>query len=175
MIARRTLFLAAGAEALVSCATPAPVSEDTSYRTPPSGADAEINFYDYTRPQAGQSISITYDDGSGVRTVGADLRPREFEFPSTPRYPTRTSGTMKVTITLTRDGRTAAVDTLELPLKTDWIWGVAVHAAAENPMQSCIGCMGAHRQPLPADLARVPGEAMWIVWSGNSIRNPGVA
>ena len=176
MIARRSIILAA-AVSLTGCAAVVepPAPRDGSARTLPSGADAEVNFYDYTRPAApGQSLTISFDDGSGPRTVGPDLRPREFEFPSTPRYPTRSSGVLKVSVTLNRAGRVAAATSFDLPLRSDWIWGVAIHTEAENPIGSCIGCMGAAHQPIAPELARVPGESLWINWSGNSIRNPAV-
>ena len=174
MRSRRAFILLSGALALAACA-PAPRDQGPA-PTPSSGADAEINFYDYTTspPESGQSLTITFDDGGGPRTVGADLRPREFEFPSTPRYPTRASGTLKVKITLNRSGREAASTSFDLPLRSDWIWGVAIHTAVENPMDTCIGCMGWRGQPITPDLARMPGESLWINWSGNSIRNPAV-
>lgn len=175
MISRRTLLIAPGALAVAACATPDD-PRDPAPRTPPSGADAEVNFYDYTRPRLeGQSLTITFDDGRGPRTVGADLRPREFEFPSTPRYPTRNAGTLKITVALNRNGRVAATTAFDLPLRRDWIWGVAIHTEVENPMTACIGCMGASRAAIDPALVRTPGEALWINWSGNSIRHPGVA
>ena len=174
MRSRRAFIILSGVLALAACA---PAARDPGFApTPPSGADAEINFYDYTTGARGadQSLTITFDDGSGPRTVGADLRPREFDFPSTPRYPTRASGTVSVTITLNRGGREAASTSFDLPLRSDWIWGVAIHTAVGNPMDSCIGCMGWRGQPIPPNLARTPGESLWINWSGNSIRHPAV-
>jgi len=174
MTGRRFLPLAAAA-ALAACAPNPVVDRQAPYRTPASGADAEVVFYDYTTPADGPAaLSVTFDDGRGPRIVGSDLRVREFGFASTPIYPTRNTGTLRVSVTLTREGQHAATKTLELPLKSDWRWGVGIRADAQNPREPCIGCMGVEITPVAPAARRAEGENLYLVWSGNSIRNPGV-
>ena len=172
----RRFLLFAVVAALSACAPAAGVIDPQApYRTPASGADAEVVFYDYTTPADGPAaLSITFDDGRRARTVGSDLRPREFGFASTPIYPTRNTGTLRVSVTLTRNGREAATETIELPLKSDWRWGVGIRADAQNPREPCIGCMGVEITPIAPAVRRAEGENLYLVWSGNSIRNPGV-
>ncbi len=172
----RGVLIALAVGSLAACAPTAGVIDPQApYRTPASGSDAEVVFYDYTTASDGPAtLSITFDDGRGPRTVGRDLRPREFGFASSPIYPTRNNGTLRVSVTLTRNGQAAATETIELPLKTDWRWGVGVHADTNNPLEPCIGCMGVEFTPIAPSVRRAEGESLYLVWSGNSIRNPGV-
>jgi hypothetical protein len=140
-----------------------------------AGAEAEVVFYDYTSPSDGPAaLAITFDDGGGPRVVGADLKLREFGFPSSPKYPTRSTGSLRVSVTLTRDGQVAASETIDLPLKSDWRWGVGIRADARDPREPCIGCMGVEVSPIQGAVRRAADENLYLVWSGNSIRNPGV-
>jgi len=164
-----TVFLAIGA-----CA-PMPPTLPVVTPDAPAGADAQVVFYDYTTAADGPgAISITFDDGRGPRDAGRDLKVREFSFASTPIYPTSNAGVLRVTVTLTRDGHEAATESVELPLKTDWRWGVAIRADAQNPREPCIGCMGVEVTPISPALRRADGENLYLIWSGASIRSPGV-
>ncbi len=172
---RRALVLAV--IALTGCAPGANVSAPRAgeARTAPSGADAEVVFYDYTSPADGPAaLGISFDDGSGFRNVGREMRLREFGFASSPIYPTRNTGTLRVSVTLTRNGREAATETIDLPMKSDWRWGIGIHAGAEDPRVPCIGCMGVEFTPVAPESRRSEGENLYLVWGGNSIRNPGV-
>jgi hypothetical protein len=102
--------------------------------------------------------------------AAGELRPREFGFPSSARYDTRASGTLRVSVRFEGSGRSAVGD-VELPLRPDWIWGVSLHVTARDPREGCMGCMGVRSFPLSGAPA---GEQLHLVWGGNSISAPAV-
>lgn len=176
MKARHRSITAIAVLGIVGACAPTTATDSGAASRPPAGqADAEVVFYDYTTAADGPAaIKITFDDGRGSRDAGRDLSVREFTFASTPIYPTRNTGVLRVSVTLVRDGREAATGMVELPLKSDWRWGVAIKADAQNPREPCIGCMGVEVAPISPALRRAEDENLYLIWSGNSIRSPTV-
>jgi hypothetical protein len=43
-----------------------------------------------------------------------------------------------------------------------------------NPTRGCFGCMGVQAFPLAAPYQRTRSDSVWLVWGGNSIRNPAI-
>ncbi|HEX8666811.1 MAG TPA: hypothetical protein VF727_00385 [Allosphingosinicella sp.] len=155
---------------LSACAAPrAPATAD-----PPrsDGALSQLVFYDYRTPADPKgSFSMRFDDGSGPRFVKSEeLRPREFGFPSSTRYDTRASGSLRVSVRFEGSGRSGS-GSVELPLRPDWIWGVSLHVTARDPREGCMGCLGVRSFPLSGAPA---GEQLHLVWGGNSISAPAV-
>jgi hypothetical protein len=140
---------------------------------PPPAADqrSEIVFYDY-RPPAQQvgELSARFDDGDGERSVApSEFRLREFGFPSSAHYRTRSEGTMRVTVALRHQGRVSE-GSFDLPLRPDWRHGIAIHLTRGEPPEGCMGCMGGKAIPLAAPIGA--DTTLFIAWGGNSIAQP---
>lgn len=115
---------------------------------------------------------VRFDDGSGERIVRpSDFKLREWGFPTSERIDTRSSGTLDIHVTLTRDGKAVAQGSVALPLKPDWTYGISLSAHARNPVEGCLGCMGVRSFPIEGSTGPNP-EKLHIVWGGNSISAP---
>jgi hypothetical protein len=88
-------------------------------------------------------------------------------------FPTRSSGTLKIRITLYADDViTETSGTLDLSLKGDWRWGIDIFIQEEDPTGLCFGCFGSKSYELDPALGYEGNERLYILWGGNSIRNP---
>ncbi len=147
---------------LAACAHPGSQS--------PAPAKAQVHFYDNRVPadKLGE-YTIRFDDGSGERMVRPqDFRLREWGFPTSERLPTRTSGTLSIRVTLTREGRQVSEGAVSLPLRPDWIYGISLMAHGRNPTEGAMGLMGVRSFPIEGE----PAEQLHIMWGGNSISAP---
>ena len=156
-----------------ACAQPAPLGSPSgqpagSQVAPvPSPAAAEIEAYDYrTRLDRAGEFDVRILAGSAERSVpvariGTGEQARPVATPST--------GTLRVVVRFNSGGRTVATRDLELPLKPDWRWGLALHVTARNPTEGCMGCFGVRSTPIPGSTT---GEQLHVVWGGNSISSP---
>ena len=70
------------------------------------------------------------------------------------------------------DGTVASSGGITLSLKPDWIHGVDIHAATEDPRRYCFGCQGSVRFELDPVAASPAADAIYVVWGGNSISSP---
>ena len=162
------ILLSAACLALLAC-TPNPPEAAQSR----PALKSQVHFYDMRVPadKAGQ-YTIRFDDGSGERIVRpSDFQLREWGFPTSERIETRSSGTLDIHVTLSREGRPVAEGSVALPLKPDWIYGISLQAHARNPVESCLGCMGVRSFPISGETGSNP-EKLHIVWGGNSISAP---
>ena len=159
----------------VKVTVPALLLAGCALAPPPQPAAAEqrseIVFYDYRTPdaQVGE-LAARFDDGSGERVVPpAEFRLREWGFPSSANYPTRSAGTVTVTVALRHDGRLSE-GSFALPLQPDWRHGIAIHLTAGEPPEGCMGCIGGKAIPLAAPIGRY--NTLFVAWGGNSISRP---
>jgi hypothetical protein len=161
--------------ALASIAAAISVGGCTSRPIPASTENvgrSEVEFYDNRTPLDGPGeFIISFNDGSGERTLRqSDLRPRTWAFPSSPVFTTRSTGNLHIQVTFARNGEQAS-GILDLPLKTDWRYGISLHVTSRNPLEGCFGCMGVKSVPLKSGAV---GEQLHMVWSGNSISQPAI-
>ena len=162
-----TLFVASCVQ--IAPAPPAIGMGSATPRTQPAQLRSEIEAYDYRgSADAGGILDVRINDGSGERQVpvahvgqGEQARPMV----------TRSTGTLRVTVRLVRNGRALASQALELPLRPDWRWGLALHVSARNPLEGCFGCLGVRSTLLAGGSG---GEKLHVVWGGNSISAPAV-
>ncbi len=136
-----------------------------------AGPRSEIVFYDYRTPDARVGeLAARFDDGGGERIVPpSEFRPREWGFPSSMTYPTRSAGTVGVTVSLRHDGRLSE-GSFALPLQPDWRHGIAIHLTAGEAPEGCMGCIGGKAIPLAAPIGRY--TTLFVAWGGNSIAHP---
>lgn len=115
-------------------------------------------------------LTVTIDDGSGARAIaGASLAPDEdYGQPHSAWLPTRSDGTLVVSVRATLAAGGPATAEVAVPLQDDWEWEFQIVRAATDPIDTCFGCVGSER------LAGLPGSglAIWLVWGGNSISAP---
>jgi hypothetical protein len=87
--------------------------------------------------------------------------------------PTPDQGMLEVRAVLTTDdGALLASGATQLVLESDWRWGVTVWWTNRDPALDCFGCTGRLAIPIPESLRATPADSLYIVWGGNSIRNP---
>lgn len=154
--------------ALAACA-----HQPAQIAAPGAAPKAQVHFYDSRVPaDAPGEFTVRFDDGSGERIVRpADFQLREWGFPTSERFNTRSSGTLHIAVTLTRDGRKVGEGSLDLPLKEDWTYGISLLATARNPVEGSMGVMGVRSFPIAGATGANP-EKLHIVWGGNSISKP---
>lgn len=118
------------------------------------------------------AVAIRFDDGRSRGTVtgedfsGTDgrLATREFE--------TRTSGTLRVDVTVRDGAEEIAEGGVEIPLRPDWRWGVSLSVDDDDPADTCFGCFGSAAFAVAESHRRSPSDSLWVVWGGNSISDP---
>jgi hypothetical protein len=134
-------------------------------------ARSELVFYDYRTPDARVGeLSARFDDGGGGRLVpSSEFRLREWGFPSSAHYPTRSAGTIEVTVSLRHEGQLSE-GSFALPLQPDWRHAVAIHLTAGAAPEGCMGCIGGKAIPLAAPIGRY--TTLFVAWGGNSISRP---
>jgi hypothetical protein len=165
-VSRTALALAAAA--LSSCAA---TSAPPHAAEAPGAVRSEIVFYDYRTPDrmVGE-LSARFDDGSGERAVPpAEFRQREFGFPSSATYSTRSEGAMRVNVSLRHQGQVSE-GAFDLPLRPDWRYGIAVHLTGGEAPEGCWGCLGGKAIPLASPIGTA--TTLFVAWGGNSISRP---
>jgi hypothetical protein len=102
-------------------------------------------------------VSVTFDDGSGSRTVVLETPWQTFV--------TRDAGTLSVRFVVGAPD-TLAVGQIELPLKKDWRWGVAAHVSDRNPVDDSF-CVEAKSFPLRRAIPNA--DSLYIAWGGSQL------
>ena len=125
-------------------------------------------------PLTVQGLQVHFDDGTRQWTVpGTALAHVSGRVWRGEPQATATSGTLRVRYELASpDGQLLSTGAIELPLQPDWIHGVDIHAAIEDPRRHCMGCLGAVEFPLAAQARSADARAVFVVWGGNSITSP---
>jgi hypothetical protein len=54
----------------------------------------------------------------------------------------------------------------------DWGYAFTIRVDSLDPTRYCFGCLGAHAFPLAAQYRRTVRDSVWVVWGGNSFKNP---
>lgn len=130
--------------------------------TEADSARAEFSFAVRAATNLPVDIStVTFDDGSGPRTV-AVLYPWQ-------EHVTRNSGTLHVRFVVGAPD-TLAVGEMDLPLRKDWRWSVTAFIYDRNPKAESF-CIDATSFPLRRP---IPGaDSLYLGWSGLPISQPG--
>ncbi len=146
----RLLILAAVLPALLACDE---ARMRISVQPGPQG-DPEVRI---SRPTwTGASLAVVLD---------SEHRSTEFE--------TRRSGSIVIPFTLLMNGEdTATTGTVELPLKSDWRWGLDFFLSDADPREACFGCTGSRAFDVDPAMGLATGVKLWAVWGGNSISDP---
>jgi hypothetical protein len=122
-------------------------------------------------------LTVTVRDRDRViQWTGADFKARSDDpTPVTPEVETSTTGPdLEVSYRLESAGAVLSMGTVAVPRRRDWRWAVTIWAATTSPEEGCFGCFGSQGFPL-AEAFRAPErDSIWVVWSGNSISDPGI-
>lgn len=91
----------------------------------------------------------------------------------TKSFVTPTSGSMLIRFTLS-DSIRGDVDsgTITLEAKPDWRWSVDFVLSSSNPFNSCFGCLAYSAFPVDSVFQISNQDSLFIIWGGNSIKNP---
>jgi hypothetical protein len=104
--------------------------------------------------------------------TGAEIGTRSSPNHSAP-VETPNDGTLRVRAELQdASGAVLTSGEVRLDLRPDWVWGVDIWLASENPTLGCFGCMGYRAFAIPAALRVTPTDSLYMIWGGNSISNP---
>ena len=143
---------------------------------PPSGttlAQVVVSAH-LPAPLSVERLAVHFDDGTRQWTVhGRDLAHASGNvWRGTPQT-TAASGTLHVRYVVTApDATVVSEGSIDLPLRADWIHGVDIHAATEDPRRHCMGCQASVRFALAPQGRSPAADAVYVVWGGNSISNP---
>ncbi|HUF65430.1 MAG TPA: hypothetical protein VMM17_05580, partial [Gemmatimonadaceae bacterium] len=90
-----------------------------------------------------------------------------------PDLPTARSGTLRVAYALvTADNDTVSAGALDLPLRSDWRYGIEIIPDSLDPARQCFGCLGSRAFALAEPYRVAASDSVYIVWGGNSIKDP---
>ena len=125
-------------------------------------------------PLSIHGLTVHLDDGRRQWTVrGSELDHASGNVWRGTPQPTASNGELHVRFELEdHTGRIVSEGAIDLPLKPDWIHGVDIHAASEDPRRYCFGCLGSVRFALDPSAASPAADAIYVVWGGNSISSP---
>jgi hypothetical protein len=105
------------------------------------------------------------------------LTGNDFGTPESPIYSqtfdTPTSGDLRISVTL-RDSLGGHVNsgTVAVDIRPDWIWQLDIVLDNHNPFNGCFGCIGYKAFGVDSVYQASPGDSLYIVWGGNSIKHP---
>ena len=105
------------------------------------------------------------------------LRGSDFGTPEAPTYSqwfeTAKSGSIQAIATLKDStGYHTSSDTVSLDIRSDWVWDVTVVLDNRNPYYGCCGCIGYRTYRVDTVFQRSASDSLFVVWGGNSIKNP---
>ena len=125
-------------------------------------------------PLSVHGLTVHLDDGARRWTVrGEELGHASRNVWRGVPQATASEGTLRVRYVLTApDASVVSEGRIELPLKADWVHGVDIHAANEDPRRYCMGCLGSVRFPLAPEGRSPDADAIYVVWGGNSNSSP---
>ena len=121
-----------------------------------------------------RGLTVHLDDGTRRWTVrGDELDHASGHVWRGMPHATASHGTLRVRYVLEAPGGAVLSEgSVLLPLKPDWIHGVDIHAANEDPRRYCMGCFGSTRFPLHDEGQSAAANAIYVIWGGNSISSP---
>ena len=119
-------------------------------------------------------LRVEIRDGGRVRRfTGSDFRPRGGGMYDSPEVGTFAAGTLHISYALVTDAnQTVSRGELELPLRSDWRYGIDILPDTSDPTRHCFGCMGSRSFALLPEWRAPAFDSVYVVWGGNSIRNP---
>ena len=157
---------------LAGCAGVPTASPDTPPTADPS---AQVALSAHLPPPLSiDGLTVYLDDGTRRWVVRGDALAHASGnvWRGAPQATAR-HGQLKVRYVLEdASGAVVSKGEVSLPLKPDWIHGVDIHAATEDPRRYCFGCQGSVRFELDPAAASLAADAIYVVWGGNSISSP---
>lgn len=125
-------------------------------------------------PLALEMVTAQASDGQRSWTWTPDdfRATTEHPAPTTPERSTPTSGMLQLSISLDDHGTPVASGEIAIELRRDWRWNVDIVTATTDPRLQCFGCIGSKAFSLAPAYRAAGRDSLWLVWGGNSIRNP---
>lgn len=91
----------------------------------------------------------------------------------TQSFVTPKSGNLQVKFTLLDStGIKLNAGVIYLPIKSDWRWSINFVLSKYNPFYHCFGCIGYSSFGINSEFQSTKDDSLFIVWGGNSIKNP---
>ncbi|MCI0696171.1 hypothetical protein L0337_29735 [candidate division KSB1 bacterium] len=131
-------------------------------------ARVSFTFINYAQIKR-EMIRLTFTDGRRIWNLdGTDFK-SEYDGPHssgrTRTFETARSGELKVTFKLIDQGEVISSGQFELPLRSDWGWGIDFlpGPARENPIEGCFGCFGAKVFALDSSYAESLTDSLYAI------------
>ena len=120
-----------------------------------------------------KAIRVEMTSGGWSKTLyGADFGNYDSQVHSQ-SFVTPISGNIRIRFTLSD---TTGVDlnfgTIALDAKPDWRWSVDFVLSSSNPFNSCFGCIGYSAFSVDSIFQTSNRDSLFVIWGGNSIKNP---
>lgn len=120
-----------------------------------------------------KAIRVEMTSGGWSKTLyGADFGTLDSQNHSQ-SFVTPTSGSIRIRFTLsdsTRGDLNSGI--IVLDAKPDWRWSVDFVLSSGNPFNSCYGCIGYSAFSVDSVFQTSNGDSLFVIWGGNSIKNP---
>ena len=133
--------------------------------------DARVTVrYDEVARLPSELLTVTVTDPFATHTLrgrdigGSGREGRQIETPIV--------GKLRVAFRFATGSAVVSEGAAEVPLRADWIYGFSVQVDSVNPTRFCFGCMGSQAFALDEAYRRSARDSVWLVWGGNSIKNP---
>lgn len=140
-------------------------------------AGVSFRFTDYSQVKR-EMIRLTFTDGKRTwKLDGSDFESDHSGSPSigkTRTFKTATAGELKVRFKLLDGEKLISSGQFEMPLRSDWAWDIDFQSspARRDPLDGCFGCFGAKVFALTEGYGMLPSDSLYVIWGGNSIKNP---
>jgi hypothetical protein len=105
------------------------------------------------------------------------LTGRDFGTPESANYTqtfeTPHSGNLRIDLLLQDSfGGHPNSGSISVDIRPDWVWDVDIAVSNRNPFYGCFGCIGSQTFALDSVYQRTPGDSLFVIWGGNSIKHP---
>ncbi len=141
-----------------------------------SDNEALVSFQLVQPTYALDNIVITAKDGLFTRVIDKNDYDLSGATYKTARLRTMQSGELQISFDI-YDGISRQVEpevqgAFSVELKSDWFWSFDFVVSDMNPFDFCMGCSGYRAYALPETLKRNENDSLFVIWGGNSIKNP---
>lgn len=125
-------------------------------------------------PHAPATLHVLLADGPSIwKLEGDDFVPRGGGYLIGPELSTVMHGTLSCLFELRGDGGAVlSRGAVDLPLRRDWAWSIIVQPDTTDPALRCFGCFGSRAFALDPAFGSPAADSVYVVWGGNSIKNP---
>lgn len=114
------------------------------------------------------TFSVSVSDGLVRDFTLSDFSEEGEGLPTTGRFQVPDSGVLVLQPNLEVDGELATDGEAEIELRQGFEWSVTIFRQAEDPAESCIGCIGSQQIAIDPAFREGDNESLWVTWGGSA-------